>query len=154
MIALTGQGNWLYQLSDGTPFAQIFGTNRNIFVINASLKPENTNFTAVPSLIVPLLYSIAFYNNQSEELYYVLGADQSIYVQAQLLKDQIVRLKSKEADYIPLQEIKGNKILITAGEEIPEKAGIYGVEYNKRKLRNIAFNYDRTRKPPSIYRPA
>ena len=137
------RGNWLYQLSDGSPFAQIFGRNHNIFVINAALQPENTDFTAAPSLIVPLLYSIPFHNNKREELYYILGMNHSIPVKAQVSKDDIVRLKSKEAEYIPRQEIRGNKILITAGEEIPEKAGIYAVEYNKRKLRSIAFNYDR-----------
>jgi len=136
-------GQWLYKLSDGTPFAQVFGKNANIFVLNAGLNPQNTNFSAAPSLIVPLLYSLPFNQQRREKLYYILGKENQIYLKAHPNKDEIIQLQSGKETYIPLQEIQGNKVLLTAGKNMPPQAGIYQVILHHKKLSSLAFNYDR-----------
>ena len=136
------QGKWLYKLSDHSAFAQIYGRNANIIVVNSPLNKENTNFTSAASLIVPLLYSLAFNHNKKEQLYYVLGTSHLIDIHTRLDKDEIIKLKLGDKEYIPRQKILGNKVQILTGE-LPEEAGIYRIIHKQQQAGSIAFNYDR-----------
>lgn len=135
-------GSPLYQLSDGSAFASLVRQNGNIFLINTPLSDKNTNFLHAASLVVPLFYQMAFYKNQPQQLYYVLGEENSFTVEASIPKDDIVKIKNDQAEYIPRQ-INLNKKIEIYTQNIPEKAGIYNIVHNDKVLSNIAFNDNR-----------
>ena len=135
-------GNSLYLLSDGSAFASLVRQNGNIFLINTPLSDKNTNFLHAASLVVPLFYQMAFYKNQPQQIYYVLGEENSFTIEASIPKDDIVKIKNDQAEYIPRQ-INLNKKIEIYTQNIPEKAGIYNIVHNDKVLSSIAFNDNR-----------
>jgi len=136
------KGSWLYNLSDGSAFAQVFYQKAKIFVINTPLQADNTNFTDAGSLIVPLFYQMGKDGVHNETLYHVLGKNNRISVPVKAQPDQVLHLVNKEVDFIPLQENHYNRILLQLQDQ-PEKAGIYKAVYNGKEVGMLAFNDDR-----------
>ena len=138
----TVTGEWLYQLSDQSPFAQIYKQNGRIFVINTPILPRNTDFEQAASLIVPLFYQIGKARNTVQDLYYITGEKNQWEIKANLKPDETIALAGNGERLIPYQVNQYKRIAVTT-DELPARAGIYNIMYQNRKLGSVAYNFNR-----------
>ena len=114
----------------------------NYYLFSAALNAQNSNIKQAP-LIVPTLYNIAKSSLRSSTLYYTIGKENKIDIAVKLNKDEVLHLEKDNFNFIPLQQIKGNKVRINTHLN-PEKAGIYNViSSNQKQHTSIAYNYNR-----------
>jgi len=121
--------------------SQISTKTGKIYWISASLATENSNFKNSP-LIVPIFYNFGLYSTHPPQLYYTIGTTNSIEVNEQLKKDEVIHLTNKDSDYIPLQQITTNKVILTTKEK-PSKSGFIQAMNKGKSLKNLAYNYHR-----------
>ena len=135
-------GQWLYRLSDQSPFAQVFKQNGQIFVINTPINPQNTDFEQATSLIVPLFYQIGKARSNRQSLYYVIGEKNQWQVPVHLKPDETLHLRNSQVDFVPFQVNQYKRIAVTTDEQ-PQQAGIYDITHNANKIGSVAYNYNR-----------
>ena len=126
------------RFEDNKPFIV---QQNNTFVSTASLNLDNSNFQSSP-LIVPTLYNMAKQSLPLPNLYYEIGKQNTFAVPIKLLQDEILTLKDSTFNFIPLQQTKETKVLVTTEDE-PSKAGIFSIEKDQISLENISYNYHR-----------
>lgn len=69
-----------------------------------------------------------------------IGENNSIFMNATLSKDDILSIKNKDENFIPIQQILNNKVKLTCTDK-PEIAGNYGVFKADEQLKNISLIY-------------
>ena len=111
----------------------------NYYVFSGSLSIENSNIKQSP-LIVPTLYNIAKNSLKNSISYYSIGIQNKIELPIQLEKNEIIQLQKGDFNYIPLQQIKGNKVSVET-TETPLESGIYAVNTKNKKIQSLAYNY-------------
>ena len=121
---------------------QINLPNSTFYWVAAPLTKENSNFINSP-LIVPIFYNIGKQSLQLSELYYTIENNNSIDINKQFGKDEILTISNSENSFIPLQQTFQNKIRITTKSK-PLKAGFYNIKQQENILKNIAYNYPKT----------
>ncbi|WP_272151767.1 BatA domain-containing protein [Tenacibaculum aiptasiae] len=121
---------------------QVNLSNASLYWVAAPLEKENSNFTNSP-LIVPVFYNIGKHSLQLSELYYTIGEDNTIDINKQLGKDEILTISNNENSFIPLQQTFQNKVRITTKDQ-PLKAGFYQIKQQESFLKNIAYNYPKS----------
>ncbi|PKH52516.1 hypothetical protein CXF68_18235 [Tenacibaculum sp. Bg11-29] len=122
------------------PFIQQINVSySSIYWIASSLEKENSNFINSP-LIVPVFYNIGKQSLRLSKLYYTLNNHNSIAINKQLGKDEIVTISNTQTSFIPLQQTLQNSVKITTTNK-PIEAGFYQIKKQKNVLKNIAFNY-------------
>ncbi len=128
---------------DQSPFLASM-TNRigNVYVFSAPVNKTNSNFQNSP-LIVPTFFNMAQNNNNTGITAFTIGENQSLIVDAQLSKDEVLAVKNEESDFIPMQQLLNNKVKLSFGD-YPEKAGNYSIMKGDEMLKNVSFNYPRT----------
>ncbi len=126
------------RFEDNKPF--IIQQN-NTFVSTASFNLDNSNFQSSP-LIVPTLYNMAKQSLPLPKLYYEIGKQNTYAVPVKLLQDEILTLKDSTLNFIPLQQTKETKVMVTTEGE-PSKAGIFSIEKDQLALENVSYNYHR-----------
>ncbi|SDL15181.1 N-terminal double-transmembrane domain-containing protein [Salinimicrobium catena] len=114
----------------------------HIFVFSAPINGQNSNFKASP-LIVPTFYNIGNLTISLPQLYFSLNEDQKISLQAQLGKDEILKLASPDYSFIPRQQSFQNKVELFL-ENDPPQPGHYEVLRDTAVLRTLAFNAGRS----------
>ncbi len=124
--------------------SQIAKNNSKIYWFSSPLNKNQSNFTNSP-LIVPVFYNIGQGSLQLSELYYRLSNQNTIEVNAQLNKDDILSISNTKTSFIPLQQTFQNKVKITTKEQ-PKSVGFYTISDKDKLLQTIAFNH---RKPES-----
>ena len=123
---------------DGQAFLR---EKNNIYVFSAPINPKNSNFQGSP-LIVPTFYNIGNLTISLSQLYFILGKEQTISLQAQLRQDEILKMRSRDYSFIPRQQSFQNKVeLFLEGE--PKEPGHYEVMKDSVTLRTLAFNAGR-----------
>jgi hypothetical protein len=128
----------ILSFDDGTSFLAQSG---NTYRFSAALESENSNFKNSP-LIVPILYNIGKQSLKTGDLFYTIGAENTIDIATQLQQDDILTLVNGENSVIPLQQTYDNKVeLIT--NTYPNIAGIVSVKNKDAFLKNLSFNFDR-----------
>ena len=135
-------GDWLYQLSDQSPFAQVFNRKGKIFIINAPLNPSNTNFEQAAALIVPLFYQIGKARQYHSKLYYIIGQKNQWSIKTQTKPDAMLHISRADHSFIPYQVSRYNSIKITTHHR-PQQAGIYDITYLGHKIGRVAYNDNR-----------
>ncbi len=128
----------LLALQDKDPF--LFGANQ-FFAFTASLSKENSNFKNSP-LIVPTFYNIGANSLKLPQLYYVLENESKVDIPIKLDKDNILKIKKGEYEFIPQQESFANKVSLSFLEN-PSEQGIYSLMNAETPLRNLSFNHTR-----------
>ncbi|MCY2687101.1 BatA domain-containing protein [Salinimicrobium sp. TH3] len=141
LLSKTTTGILKYQ--SGQPF--LFEQD-NVFVFTAALNQENSNFKNSP-LIVPTFYNIGNLAISRPSLYSVLGDSHTIGIQANLQKDEILKLSSSETTFIPQQQSFQNKVEILL-DELPKEPGHYDVLQEEKVLRSLSFNVSRSESDP------
>ncbi len=135
---LNTQATSVLRFEDSKPFIV---QQNNTFVSTASINLDNSNFQSSP-LIVPTLFNMAQHSLPLPKLYYEIGKQNTYAVPVKLLQDEILTLKDSTFNFIPLQQTKETKVLVTTEDE-PSKAGIFSIEKDKLSLENISYNYHR-----------
>jgi hypothetical protein len=114
----------------------------SVYVFSAPLNKENSNFQNSP-LIVPSFYNMAQSAQKTGISSMLIGENNNIFITTSLTKDDILSIKNKDENFIPVQQILNNKVKLTCTDQ-PEMAGNYGVFKVDELLKNISFNYSRT----------
>ncbi|MEZ2414161.1 BatA domain-containing protein [Muriicola sp. E247] len=135
---LNGRWSGILRYANEQPF---LAGRDNVYVFTASLDPGNSNFTSSP-LIVPTLYAMAVRSRNLPELYYPLGANSSVDISEVLEEDRILSLEKEGLEFIPRQQLIGEKTRLWF-DEIPTEPGIYALE-NAQIERSFSFNHKRT----------
>jgi hypothetical protein len=119
-------------------------TNRigNVYVFSAPINKANSNFQNSP-LIVPTFYKMGQNNNATGITAITIGENQSLVIDAQLSKDEVLAVKNDGGDFIPMQQLLDNKVKLSFGD-YPENAGNYSLMKGNEALKNVSFNYPRT----------
>lgn len=126
------------KFEDGKPFII---ASANTYLLTAPINTVNSNFTSSP-LIVPTFYNIARQSLQLSKLYFEVNKTNKFAVPATITQDEIVTIKDSISSFIPLQQAKANKVLITT-TNAPERAGNYQVSKKDIAIENVSFNYPR-----------
>ncbi len=140
-LSKTTTGILKYQTGQAFLFEQ-----DNVFVFTAAINQENSNFKNSP-LIVPTFYNIGNLAISRPRLYSVLGNPDKIGIQANLQKDEILKLSSSETTFIPQQQSFQNKVEILL-DELPKEPGHYDVLQDETVLRSLSFNVSRSESDP------
>ena len=114
----------------------------SVYVFSAPLNKENSNFQNSP-LIVPVFYNMAQSAQKTGISSLLIGENNAIFLNATLSKDDILSIKNKDENFIPIQQILNNKVKLTCTDK-PEIAGNYGVFKTNELLKKVSFNYNRT----------
>lgn len=139
---LTGAAPIL-QYEDQTVFVGS-ATNKlgNLYAFTAPINKQNSNFQNAP-LIVPTLYSMGQNNHKFGNYSYLIGENESLILETNLTKDEVLTVQNNDYRFIPLQQILNSKCKLTFGD-YPEMAGNFEVRKGTESLKNISFNYPRT----------
>lgn len=137
--SVAGAPTAILKYQNGRPF--LF-EQKNVFVFTAPLNRSNSNFKSAP-LIVPTFYNIGNLAITPPQLYFTLGVPQEISIQANLQKDEILKLYGTETAYIPQQQNFKNKVELVL-EDLPKKEGHYRVLHDSVNLGALSFNVNRS----------
>ncbi len=134
----TFNGSVALSFDDGSPFLL---SQANCYVFTASLAQGNSTFINSP-LVVPTFYNIGEMSLKNPSLYQTVGKDQRIDVAQRIGRDNILKLRGSENEFIPLQQSFSNKVQLKFGEN-PKSDGIYAVMNGNDTIQNLSFNYTR-----------
>ncbi|WP_348823093.1 BatA and WFA domain-containing protein [Flavobacterium aestuarii] len=128
---------------DQSPFLTAIRTSAaSVYVFSAPVNSENSNFQQSP-LIVPVFYKMALSSQNNGINANTIGNNSSYLVSVNLAKDEILTVKNKEEQFIPVQQLLNNKVQLFFND-YPEKAGNYTINDTHKPIENISFNYPRT----------
>ncbi len=123
---------------DNQPF--LLQKNKS-FLLTAALNTGNSNFVNSP-LVVPTIYNMALQSLALPQLYYTIGAQNTIAIPIKLGPDEILTIKDSTSQFIPLQQTKANYVSLTTMDS-PNLSGNYQITKGNEFLENISFNYNR-----------
>ena len=128
----------ILQMEGNLPF--LIGDD-GLYIFSASLELANSNFKNSP-LIVPTFYNMGISGMNTPKIYHMLGQQEIVDVNAELLGDQILKVSKAGYEFIPQQQRFSNRIR-TIFDDNPTEDGIYTIHENGESLRNISFNHPR-----------
>jgi aerotolerance regulator-like protein len=128
----------ILQFEDGKPFLV---QNGSFFIFSAALNLKNSNFINSP-LIVPTLYNIGRHSLQQPKLYYTISRENTFDVNTTMQQDDILKLKSIAAEFIPQQRTYSNRVIVSTNET-PDIAAIYAISNKTEILEHVSYNYNR-----------
>ncbi len=114
----------------------------NVFVFAAPINKINSNFQQSP-LIVPIFYNMAQNDSKTGVSALTIGENKPLIIDSQLTKDEILSIKNKTENFIPVQQILNSKAKLTCND-LPKQAGNFGVFKKNDLIKNVSFNYSRT----------
>ena len=134
--------NPILSFDSATPFIQSLNTqNATVYWVATSLNKLNSNFTQ-SSLVVPIFYNFGSNSLQLTELYYRIEPNLEVEISAQLNKDQVLTLNNANTEFIPLQKISPNKVVLNLNN-FDLSSGFYNIMLNNTVLKTIALNYNK-----------
>ncbi len=129
----------IVSFENNQPFiSQIKTSNSNIYWISSSINKNNSNFLNSP-LIVPVFYNFGKLSFKHSKLYNYLDDENTIDIETQLGKDEILTISNATFSFIPTQQTFQNKVNITTKAQ-PTKEGFYNILRKKDTIQTIAFN--------------
>ena len=115
-----------------------FGKGK-IYQFSSPLSDQYNNFTK-HALFVPTLINIANSSILASNPYYIIGSNKYISTKHTSKSTDIIHIKGKETDIIPIIKNKNGKQLLDTYNQI-SKNGIYSITTNNQVVEKIAFNY-------------
>ncbi len=128
----------ILQMEGSVPF--LVGDD-GLYIFSASLELTNSNFKNSP-LIVPTFYNMGVSGMSTPEIYHMLGQQEIVDIDAELLGDQILKVSKAGYEFIPQQQRFSNRIRAVFDEN-PAEDGIFTIHENEESIRNISFNFPR-----------
>lgn len=113
-----------------------------VSIFNAPLNLGNSNFQQSP-LIVPVFYQLAQSNQINVVDAITIGNTDSYFVKTSVAKEGLLTIKNENEQFIPLQQILDTRVKMNFGE-YPKQAGNFSIYNNKKQIRDISFNYNRS----------
>ena len=142
-FSLTTTSPAVLSFNDQSPFLTAIRTSvSSVYVFSAPVNTENSNFQQSP-LIVPVFYKMAVSNQNNGINVNTIGDNTSHITDVSLAKDEILTVKNKEEQFIPVQQLLNNKVQLFFSD-YPEKAGNFAIYDSQKSVENISFNYPRT----------
>lgn len=123
---------------DGKPYLVQAG---NIYLSTAPFDASVSNFKNSP-LIVPSLLNMAQQSLALPALYYTINEPNEYAVPIALRQDEIIHIKDSISNFIPLQQAKSNKVVISTLEN-PSTQGNYDLTLKDSMLQKVSYNYNR-----------
>ena len=124
---------------------------KNNFLFSASLQDENSNFKNSP-LVVPTFYNFGNLAVSRDQLYFLLGKSQEISLQANLNKDEILKLSTSGYTFIPRQQNFQNTVRLYL-DDAPAKEGHYAVLKDSVRIKTLSFNLYRSESQLQYFEP-
>jgi len=112
-----------------------------VYLFTAPINLENSNFQQSP-LIVPTFYKMGISNGNNGVNALNISDNNPFYVDANLSKEEILKIKNDTETFIPVQQILNGKVKMMFND-LPQQAGNFGVFNKAENIKNISFNYDR-----------
>lgn len=137
-LPLKTTSNTLLKLQNEVPFLAQYA---NAFVFSSNISSGDSNFINSP-LVVPTFYSITKSSYQLPKTQYTIGKKNSIELNYNINKDEVLQLTNNETSFIPLQNKQHSKLQIIT-DDLPERAGHYTLHYKTDTLQVLSYNYDR-----------
>ncbi|WP_075343919.1 BatA domain-containing protein [Tenacibaculum agarivorans] len=129
----------IVSFENNTPMvSQIKTSDAKIFWFATPLSKKHSNFTNSP-LVVPIFYNMGQQSLEVSKLYYLLAEKNSIEMNMQLRKDDILTIKNSDFSFIPLQQTYQTKVKLTT-EDLPNIDGFYDIMNKNDFIQSIAFN--------------
>lgn len=139
------KGNFppILSFEDGNAFlTEIKKGISSVYLFTAPISKENSNFLNSP-LVVLSFYNMAQSHNNTGIISQFITDDNSFFVEASLLKEEILKVKNESEEFIPSQQIYNRKVQLNFNE-YPKNAGNFGIYKNDELLTHIGFNYIRS----------
>lgn len=114
----------------------------SVYLFSAPINKDNSNFLNSP-LVVLSFYNMAQNQNNSGITSQFITGNNPFFVEVNLSKEEILKVKSESEEFIPSQQIFNRKVQLDFNE-YPKNAGNYGIYKNDELITNIGFNYSRT----------
>ena len=147
-FSLNFSGNPILSFENNEPFLL---EKEHVFLFSAALNDQNSNFKNSP-LIVPSLYNMGKLTISSSRLYFSIGKPEEVSLDLSLQKDEILKLSSPKAGFIPRQQSFQNKVKLFF-DDLPSTAGHYNILRDATVLQTLGFNYDRRESNLSYLKP-
>lgn len=139
------KGNFppILSYEDGSVFlTEIKKDISSLYLFSAPINKQNSNFQNSP-LVVLSFYNMAQNQNSSGVVSQFIADGNPFFVEANLSKEEILKVRNKTEEFIPSQQIFNRKVQLNFNE-YPRNAGNFGVYKNEELLTYIGFNYNRT----------
>ncbi|MBT8317050.1 MAG: hypothetical protein HKP59_05450 [Lutibacter sp.] len=131
----------IIQLDNSEPYiSSSYSKNGTVFWIASSLDLEISDFTQSP-IVVPVFYNFAKSNLKTSNLYYTIASENTIDILTSIKKDNVVKIATKDMEFIPLQKVSQHKVTIELQEQILQ-SGFYSILNADIPLKKLAFNYN------------
>lgn len=128
----------ILSFQDKDPF--LIGS-KGLYLFTASISNENSNFKNSP-LIVPTLYNVGLKSLETPKLYSLMGSPTTVDIPVQLSKDDILKMKKLDYEFIPQQQSYTNKVTMSFRDN-PKEDGIYSISDKQKTYQNLSFNHPR-----------
>ena len=139
------KGNFppILSYEDGSVFlTEIKKDISSLYLFSAPINKQNSNFQNSP-LVVLSFYNMAQNQNSSGVTSQFIADGNPFFVEANLSKEEILKVKNQTEEFIPSQQIFNRKVQLNFNE-YPKNAGNFGIYKNDELLTHIGFNYNRT----------
>jgi len=116
--------------------------NSSVYLFSAPISLENSNFLNSP-LVVLSFYNMAQNQTASDIVSRFIADTNPFFVEANLSKNEILKVKKQNEEFIPNQQIFNRKVKLNFNQ-YPKKSGNYQIYKNEELISNIGFNYNRS----------
>lgn len=130
---------------DGSVFLGKYTSGQgHLYLCAAPLTEEYSNLVRNGDIFIPMLYKMAISTAKESKIAYTIGKDELIEADNKVSGAELVyKLKGLEEEFIPEQQIIGQKVLLGINNQIRE-AGFYDLYLKEGELLSkYAFNFDR-----------
>lgn len=152
VISWLGINSQLLGFKNGKNFLSEFKNGRGKLYLCAS--PLDRRFSDFPTnaLFVPIMYKIAARSlEQNERIAYSFQDRRIMLKIPQSNKNQVFKLRGKNATIVPGQRLNGQQLILELPEQSIE-AGYYDiVDYENNTVGALAFNYDKQESEMKFY---
>jgi len=142
-FVINGNAFAILSYQDGEFFlGEIKQNNSSVYLFSAPISTENSNFLNSP-LVVLSFYNMAQNQTNSGIISKLIADTNPFFVDTDLSKNEILKVKNEREEFIPNQQIFNQKVRLNFNE-YPKTSGNYQIYKNNELLTNIGFNYQRS----------
>jgi len=142
-FTINGNAFAILSYQDGAIFlGEIKQNSSSVYLFSAPISTENSNFLNSP-LVVLGFYNMAQNQANSGVVSRFIADANPFFVEANLSKNEILKVKNEREEFLPNQQIFNQKVRLNFSE-YPKTSGNYQIYKNSELLTNIGFNYQRS----------
>ncbi len=139
---LDAQTPAILSYEDGSAFlTEIKQGISSVYIFTAPINRENSNFLNSP-LVVLSFYNMAQQNNSGVTSLFIADGN-PFFVEADLSREQIIKVRNQSEEFIPAQHVFSRKVQLYFNEN-PKSSGNFGIYKNNELITQVGFNYNRT----------